>query len=431
MLMDLKPEIFRSELSGDEYHLYHHPSGLDVLIMPMPGFTTTEALFAAKYGSVNNSFRTLDTEDLITVPDGIAHYLEHKLFEGEECGVFERYASTGASANAFTSLDITAYTFSASSDYEEPLSILLDFVQHPYITEENVEKERGIIAQEIKMSQDSPSRALFFELLDSIYHVHPVKIDIAGTVESIQDITAELLMKCHSTFYNLNNMVLSIAGNVDDETVLRICDEQLVPSENKQLESPIPDEPDDVVRSRSVIYREIGVPMFTLGFKCPPLKGIGLLRTSIAADLMLKVLFGNMSDWYRDAFERGLINSTFGTEVFCSEQGYFLLILSGESKDPDAVYENIAEKIRSLDPSHFDKDLLNTLIKGGYGSEIMRYNVVSECAESMCFCYTQGVSCFDNLKIMSELTPEEVFDTAKLLDIDRSSFCIVRKREDG
>ena len=393
----------------------------------MPGFTTTEALFAAKYGSVNNCFRTLDTGDFIKVPDGIAHYLEHKLFEGEECGVFERFAATGASANAFTSFDITAYTFSASSDYEEPLSILLDFVQHPFITDENVEKERGIIAQEIKMSDDSPTRALFFELLQLVYHNNPVNIDIAGTVESIQDITASLLMKCHGTFYNLNNMVLSIAGNVDDETVLRICDEKLVPSENKHLELFTAEEPDTVVKSRSVISREIGVPMFSLGFKCPPLKGRELLKTSIAADLMLKVLFGNMSDWYRNAFEQGLINSTFSTEVFSSEQGYFLLILSGEAKDPDAVYNSICDKIRSLDCSNFDSELLRTLIKGGYGSEIMKYNIVSECAEAMCFYYTQGVSCFDNLKIMSELTPEEVFETTKLLDTDRSSFCVVRK----
>ena len=427
MQLKLEPKIYRSELSGDEYHLYHHPSGLDILIMPLPGFTTTEALFATKYGSVNNCFKTVDTGDFISVPDGIAHYLEHKLFEGEECGVFERYASTGASANAFTSFDVTAYTFSASSDYEEPLSILLDFVQHPYITEENVEKERGIIAQEIKMSNDSPVRALFFELLQSVYHNHPVKIDIAGTVDSIQSITASLLMKCHETFYNMNNMVLSIAGNVDDETVLRICDEQLAPSVNKQLELFVPDEPDTVVKSRSVITREIGVPMFNLGFKCPPLKGRDLLKTSIAADLMLKVLFGNMSEWYRDAFENGLINSTFGTEVFSSEQGYFMLILSGEAKDPDAVYESISRKISSLDYSGFDLQLLNTMIKGGYGSEIMKYNNVSECAESMCFCYVQGVSCFDNLKIMSDLTPEEVFETTRLLDMDRSSFCIVRK----
>ena len=425
--MKLEPEIICSELSGDEYHLYHHPSGLDVLIMQMPGFTTTEALFATKYGSVHNKFRNLDTGDYISVPDGIAHYLEHKLFEGEECGVFERFAVTGAAANAFTSFDMTAYTFSASSDYTEPLSILLDFVQHPYITDENVEKERGIITQEIKMSNDSPTRALFFELLRSVYHDHPVKNDIAGSVESIQDITAPLLLKCHETFYNLNNMLLSIAGNVDDETVLRICDEHLIPTENKHLELFVPEEPDTVVRHRSEINRQIGVPMFSFGFKCPPLRGKELLKTSIAAELMLKVLFGNMSEWYRNAFEQGLINSTFGTEVFSSELGYFLLILTGEAKDPEAVYKSITEKIRSLDESSFDRELLRTLIKGGYGSEIMKHNLVSECAELMCFYYIQNVSCFDNLKIMSELTPEAVFETAKLLDTDRSSFCVVRK----
>ena len=422
----MKPEIFRSELSGDEYHLYHHPSGLDVLIMRMPGFTTAEALFATKYGSVNNCFRTDDTGDFVSVPDGIAHYLEHKLFEGEECGVYERYASTGASANAFTSCDMTAYTLSTTSDYKEALSILLDAVQHPYITEENVEKERGIIAQEIKMSDDSPLRALFFELLSSVYRFHPVRIEIGGTVESIQEITAPLLMKCYEAFYNLNNMVLAIAGNVDDAEVLEICDKQLVPAENRQLETRFPDEPEDVVKKRSEIRRQIGVPMFSFGFKCPPLKGRELLKTSIAADFMLKVLFGSMSDWYREAFESGLINSTFSTEVFSSDTGYFLLILSGEAKDPDAVYDSIKNKIASVHESSFDRDLLKTLIKGAYGSEIMKFNIVPECAESMCFHYLQGVSCFDPAEVMSELTPEEVFETVSLLDIEKSSFCVVR-----
>ncbi|MBR6874061.1 MAG: insulinase family protein [Ruminococcus sp.] len=419
-------ETVRSGITGDEYRIYHHPSGLDVLIMPMEGFTTTEALFAVKYGSVNNCFKTLDTGDFISVPDGIAHYLEHKLFEGEECGAFEQFAGTGASANAFTSFDVTAYTFSASSDYREPLAILLDFVQNPYFTEENVEKERGIIAQEIKMTNDSPTRALFFEMLTSMYHRNPVRIDIAGTVESIGEITSELLYKCYNTFYNLHNMVLSIAGNVDEETVLRICDEHLKPVENRMLECRFPEEPAGVVKHRSEITRQVGVPLFSFGFKCPPLTGRELLRTSIAADLMLKVLFGSMSDWYKNAFESGLINSSFGCEVFSSDQGYLMLILTGEAKDPEAVYDSICQKIRSLDFAQFDTELLSSLIKAAYGSEIMRSNVVSECAESMCFSYLQGVSCFDTLDIMSGLTAEEVFAASSMLDIERSSFCVVR-----
>ena len=424
--MKPEPQIVRSDLTGDEYHLYHHSSGLDVMVMPMKGFTTTEALFAAKYGSVNNCFRIGSDGEYTKVPDGIAHYLEHKLFEGEECGVFEKYAKTGASANAFTSFDTTAYTFSASSDYTEPLRILLRFVQQPYFTEENVEKERGIIAQEIKMTNDSPSRALFFELLNSVYHFHPVRIDIGGTVESIREITPELLYKCYRTFYDPGNMVLCIAGNVDDETVLSICDECMEQSSGKKVESFFPEEPDSVVKRRSEIKRQIGVPMFSLGFKCSPLKGSELHRKALAADLMMQVMFGSMSDWYRKAFESGLINTTFGTESFSSEQGYFLLMFTGESKDPEAVYESICSEIKSFEPAKFDTGLLDTLIRGSYGAEVMKFNIVSECANSMCFHYMQGVCCFDTLKIMSELTPEEVIETVSLLDISRSSFCIVR-----
>lgn len=424
-MMKLEPVIIRSELTNDEYHLYHHPSGLDVLVMRMEGFTTTEAVFAAKYGSVNNCFKTKDSVEPVTVPDGIAHYLEHKLFENEECGVFELYASTGASANAFTSFNMTAYTFSASSDYKEPLKILLEFVQKPYFTEENVEKERGIIAQEIKMTDDSPSRALFYELLRSLYHNHPVRIDIGGTVESINDITPELLYKCYNTFYNLNNMVLSIAGNIEDEEVLKICNECLKPCEDPELETFFPDEPRSVVKRRSEITRQVGIPIFSFGFKCDPLTGAELQKQSLAAEIMLKMLFGPMSEWYKKAFEAGIINSTFGTEVFCSDQGNFAIILSGESDKTEAVYESLCEEIRDIGSAPLDEGLFRTLLRGSYGTEVMKYNIVTECAESMCFSHMQDITCFEPLKIMSELTIDDIAEAVKLLDLDRSSFCTV------
>ncbi len=427
--MKLEPKIFRSELAGAEYHLYHHPTGLDILIMPMEGFTTTEAIFAARYGSIDNCFRSADTGDFIRVPDGIAHYLEHKLFEGEERGVFERYASTGASANAFTSFDMTGYTFSSASDCTEPLGILLDFVQDPYITDENVEKERGIIAQEIMMSNDSPSRAMFYDLLDSLYFVHPVKIDIAGTVESIQEITAPLLMQCYNTFYDLHNMVLSIAGNVDEEKVLEICDRHLKGGLDKKVESRLPDEPEGVVRHRSEITREVGLPMFSFGFKCPPLTGGERQRVSIICELMLKVLFGNMSDWYRNALETGVINTTFGTEVFSSDRGYFTLIMSGDVKDPEAVYESICERIRTLERSSVDEELFRILKKGAYGSEVMKCNSVSNCCDMMCFSYLQGADFLDTLKTVSQMTADDIYEASKLLDISRSAFCVVNNRE--
>lgn len=423
--MKYEPEIVRSKLTGEEYHLYHHPSGLDVLTMRLEGFRTTEAMFATKYGSVYNCFKTADTKDIVTVPDGIAHYLEHKLFENKECGVFELYAKTGASANAFTTFGVTAYTFSASSDYREPLRILLDFVQKPYFTEENVEKERGIITQEINMSNDSPSRAMFFELLGAMYHNNPVKVDIAGTVESIKQITPELLYKCYNTFYNLHNMVLSIAGNIDDETVLAICDECLKPVPDIKLETFFPEEPPEVVKKVCEINRQVGLPMFSLGIKCRPLTGRKRYRCALAADIMLRMLFGSMSPWYKNALESGLINTSFGTEVFSAEEGYFAIIFSGEVKDIDAVYESLCREIEACKKRPLDEELFQTMLRGSYGSEIRKFNYVADCADIMCLSYLQHISPFENVDILSTLTLDEVFDTVSLLDLSKSSLCKV------
>jgi len=423
--MKYEPEIIRSKLTGEECHLYHHPSGLDVMVMRLEGFRTTEAMFATKYGSVNNRFRTVDSNEVITVPDGIAHYLEHKLFENEESGVYELYAKTGASANAFTTFGATAYTFSVSGDYKQPLRILLDFVQKPYFTQENVEKEREIITQEINMSNDSPSRAIFFAVLGAMYHNHPVRIDIAGTVDSIKDITPELLYKCYNTFYNLHNMVLSISGNIEDEEVLSICDECLTPAPDIKLETIFPDEPAGVVKKRVHLVRQVGVPIFMLGFKCDPLKGSERYRRSLAADIMLRMLFGPLSPWYKKAFESGLINSAFGTEVFSAEEGYFTILLSGESKNIDALYDSIVKEIEENKKRPMDEDLFRTLLRGSYGSEIRKFNMVSDCTDIMCSAYLQHVSPFENVDILSTLTIDEVFDTISLLDIDRSSLCTV------
>ena len=217
--MSYSREIISNERTGESYVKIKHPSGLDVLIWKMPGFSTVEALFGTNYGSVNTRFKTGESEQFIEVPEGIAHFLEHKLFENEDCDVFDLYAETGANANAYTTFDHTAYTFSTSGDYKKPLEILLSFVQKPYFTQKTVDKEQGIIAQEIKMLEDSPERKCFFNLLKAMYKNHPIRVDIAGSVESISNINASLLYDCYNTFYNLHNMALSIAGNVDEDEI--------------------------------------------------------------------------------------------------------------------------------------------------------------------------------------------------------------------
>ncbi|MGN0622706.1 MAG: EF-P 5-aminopentanol modification-associated protein YfmH [Oscillospiraceae bacterium] len=424
--MNIQPEIIKCSQTGDEYHLYHHPSGLDVLIWKMEGFTTTEALFGTKYGSVNNRFKTVDTGDYIEVPDGIAHYLEHKLFENEDCDVFELYAKTGASANAFTSFCETAYTFSCSDNYEQSLEILLEFVQKPYFTEENVEKERGIIAQEIKMSKDSPDRACFFNMLNAMYRNHPVKIDIAGTVESIQKINADLLYKCYNTFYNLHNMALCIAGNVDEEKVMEICDKCLVPAEDKKLEFSFPDEPGEIVEPRVTEKFTVGTPLFSIGIKCPVYSGRQMVKMEVAAGIILQMLAGPMSPLYKELFDEGLINSSFGTEVFNSEQGFFTCICSGESRSPDEVYKRYLQEIERIKQEGFDDKLFEKIRRSKYGSVIRGFNNVENCADIMLESYIQGVNAFDSVEFLATLTLEDITKAfEELFDVSKAVISII------
>ena len=216
----------RNDLLGDAYYECKHPSGLTILVYPKKDYASTYAVFGTNYGSIDTFLKEKGGEAQ-ALPEGTAHYLEHKLFESEELDAFTRFAETGAAANAYTTFDKTCYLFSCSSNFRENLKILLDFVQHPYFTEETVRKEQGIIGQEIQMYQDSPGWQVLFNLLRCLYHSHPVKIDIAGTVDSISHITADLLYGCYNSFYSLNNMVLAVAGNTTADEVLAVCNQCL------------------------------------------------------------------------------------------------------------------------------------------------------------------------------------------------------------
>jgi predicted Zn-dependent peptidase len=405
-------EILTSSRTGDSCIHVKHKSGLDIYICEMKGFSSIEALFGTKYGSVNTMFRNRDDREYTVVPEGIAHFLEHKLFENEDCGVFELYAATGASGNAFTSFDKTCYTFSCSKNYQENLKILLDFVQKPYFTRETVEKELGIIGQEIQMTNDNPDWRVFFGLLNCMYHTHPVKIDIAGTQESIAQITPELLYKCYDSFYNLNNMVLSIAGNIRADEVLAICDEYLKPCEDKGLETVFADEPDTIVRSE---YREkdnVGASIFNMGWKCSPCSGMERLRKILAATMAGIFLTDVSSEMYQELLRDGIINSTFSYEVF-SGDGYFSLVLSGESEHPDIVRERIIrEKERLLSEGIPEKDL-RRFIKGVYADLVCELNNVELVANLMLNSHMDGISPYDTIDEITKLTTDDVLGFIK------------------
>ena len=423
--MAYEKKIIKNDRVGEEYTFVKHPSGLNVYVWKKEGFSTTDAFFGTKYGSVNTRFKTDKDEDFVDVPEGIAHFLEHKLFENEDCDVFELYAKTGANANAYTSFDQTVYLFNCSENYLESLEILLSFVQKPYFTKETVDKEQGIIGQEIKMCQDSPDRQAYFNLLRCLYVNHPVKVDIAGTVESIAKIDAELLYRCYHTFYNLNNMALCVSGNVDVDDVLRVCDEQLKPCEDIKLETAFPDEPVEIARNSCVEKMSVAMPVFYLGFKCAPKSGVELLRYEASASILMGLIMGSTSRLYKELTEEGLINSQFGTEIFIGD-GYFSCICGGESKNPDEVRNRIFAEISRLKKEGLDREQFEILKKSAYGSMIRSFNNSENCVTLMLNADFVGVEAFDTVEAVAQLTFEDVTDALdELFDTDKAALSVV------
>jgi predicted Zn-dependent peptidase len=417
----MQKEIIKNSRVREEYQVIKHPSGLTICLYPMKGFSTAYALFAAKYGSVDVTFKTKEDSDFVTVPAGIAHYLEHKLFENDECDAFQLYAKTGASANAFTSFDKTAYLFSCSQKFEENLGILLKFVQEPYFTDESVAKEQGIIAQEIKMYEDDPGWRVFFNGLTALYHNNPVRIDIAGTAETIAKIDKELLYRCYKTFYNLNNMVLSIAGSFDAEATLRLCDELLKPTPDLGLEAVFPDEPYEVRQRETVQKLSCAMPIFNIFFKLPAYEGFEGAEKYIVYNIIMETVLGKTSAFYDKALNGGLINHNFNVGVL-NGRGFFTLTADGESCDPRRVFAEIKKSLGDVKAAGLCEAEFENVRKKSYGELISMLGSVSSVATNVMDAYFHGNNIFDLIEITAKLT---CGDAAKALaELDEENSCI-------
>lgn len=393
---------------GEKYYYFKHKSGLDIYVVPK-NHTTSYALFATKYGSVNRVFKTDKDDDFITVPDGIAHFLEHKLFE-EENGedAFLRFAKTGASANAYTSFDRTAYLFSATSNFLESLEILLDFVTHPYFSEQTVQKEQGIIGQEIRMYDDNPGWQVFFNMLVALYKENTVKIDIAGTVESIAKINAEVLYRCYNTFYNLNNMALCVAGNISPEDVMKVADKTLKASEPITITRGEYTEPDGV--NMPIVEKKLMVsePQFSIGIKINDIKkdGRSNAKMSFAADIINEIMFGRASEFYSKYYNEGLITK-FGAGADVTP-GFAFISISGESKDPMRVLQCVKDTINEYKIKGFDKEEFEIYKRVQYAHSVTMFEKTDNIANAFISALFAGYDLFDTPEIIASVTFEDV-----------------------
>lgn len=418
----------KSSALNEKYYEIDHKSGLKIYVMPKENYSSAYAVFGTNYGSIDTRFKRSDSDKWTTVPEGIAHFLEHKLFESEDLDAFTRYAKTGASANAYTSFDKTCYLFQCSDNFEASLEILLDFVTHPYFTKETVEKEQGIIGQEITMYYDVPSWMSTFNLLKLLYHNHPVRIDIAGTVESIAQITDKLLYDCYNTFYNLNNMVLAVVGNVTPEQVLDVCDKMLKKAEPLKIERSFEEEPRDIAGTYTEYNLSMSMPVFSFGYKEKCEKPIQDIKTIVETNILLEILAGEASDLYNSLFEKGLINSSFSKEYFIG-YGYEAITFDGESENPKAVSEAIKQEVARLKKEGIDENQFEAVRRSLYGREIMEYNDIDSIANGFVSAHFGGYSIFDSVEIFRSVTKEDIEKRlSQVMDEQYSALSVVKEK---
>lgn len=419
----------KSAALNEKYYEIDHKSGLKIYVMPKENYSCAYAVFGTNYGSIDTRFKRSDCDSWTTVPEGIAHFLEHKLFESEDLDAFARYAKTGASANAYTSFDRTCYLFQCSDNFDESLEILLDFVTHPYFTEETVEKEQGIIGQEITMYYDVPGWMSTFNLLRLLYVNHPVRIDIAGTVDSIAQITDKLLYDCYNTFYNLSNMTLAVAGNVTPEQVIAVCDKMLKPCEPIKVERSFEEEPREIAGSYCEYNLTMSMPVFSFGYKEKCEKPLQDIRTIVETNLLLEILAGETSDLYNRLFEKGLINSSFSKEYFTG-YGYEAITFDGESENPQAVAQEIKDEVARLKRGGIDDEQFEIARRSLYGKEIMEYNDIDSIANGFISAHFGGYGLFDAIDIYKSVTRQDIEKRlSQVMEEKYSALSVVRDKQ--
>lgn len=402
--------------------------GLSVYIMEKPQYSSSYAIFGTKYGSIDTKF-SKDGEDEVCVPEGIAHFLEHKLFESEDGDAFSKYAKTGASANAFTSFDRTCYLFSCSDKFYENLDILLNFVQSPYFTDATVQKEQGIIGQEIRMYDDSPGWRVMFNMLEAMYHCHPVRIDIAGTVESIAEINAELLYKCYETFYNPANMFICIAGNVDTERVLNQIEKSIKNKKPVEITRGAFNEPDCVVSNYVEQKLAVSMPMFCLGFKQKIASPYRRLKSKVCVNLLLDIICGDASPLYARLMNEGLINDDFDCEYFYGN-GYAAVIFEGESYSPERVAEEIKAEIERLRNEGIDKKLFSAIKSGAYGNMIRKFNSVEALATQLTECAMCDYDLFEEIRLLKTASYDDVMKRLDVFCNENAVLSVIKPQEE-
>ncbi len=399
-------------------------NGLTIMILPRKTTQKKYAMWGVNFGSIDNHFINPDNNKEIKIPDGVAHFLEHKMFE-QENGVnsLDALSSLGVDANAYTTNDYTTYLFECTDNFYEALDELMDYVQHPYYTDENVEKEKGIIGQEINMYDDYPTWKVYMNAMECLYHNNPVKLDIAGTIESITPITKETLYDCYNTFYTPSNMLMVITGDFEPERLIQELKNRIVKNENKgEIKRIYPEEPEEINKEKIEAVMDVNNPIFVIAIKDKTLENeTEQVKKHIAIEILLNIIVGKSSKLYKELYETGMVMAPLDLDYEFSKQ-YAHIAISGQSNEPEKVMEELKKEIEKLKKEGLEKQQFERIKKKIYGNYITEYNDISGVARMLMADYFKGINSFEYIENHKQVTKEyaekilkEIFDENKMV----------------
>ena len=382
-------------------------NGLTVMIIPKNDTSKKYVIFGTNFGSIDNHFIMPKSNEEIKIPDGVAHFLEHKLFEQENgTNSLDVLSSLGVEANAYTTNDHTAYLFEATDNFYEALDELMNYVQNPYFTDENVEKEKGIIGQEINMYDDEPSWQVYMNAMKLMYKQNPINIDIAGSIESISKINKEILYNSYNTFYNLSNMLLVVCGDFNPENLLQEIKNRITKDDAQgEIKRIYPNEQNEIVEKEKIVTMDVTNPIFAIGFKDKVCEDKNLVKKHIAIEIILYMLLGKSSKTYKKLYEQGDIMSQPDLDYEFSKQ-YAHVLITGIAKNPQNVVKELKEQIKNYKECGLDEKIFDRIKKKIYGDYVTEYNDVSNIARMFLADYFKGINSFEYLEEYEQVTIE-------------------------
>lgn len=408
-------QIIENSYVKEKLYIDKLENGLTVMIIPKKGIRKKYVMWATHYGSIDNKFVVPGKQEQVEVPDGVAHFLEHKMFEQENgTNSLDVLTALGVNANAYTTNNHTAYLFEATDNFYPALDELMDYVQNPYFTDENVEKEKGIIAQEIKMYDDYPDWVVYMNAIRNMYKNNPIRIDIAGSIESIYKIDKDVLYKCYNTFYNPSNMVMCFCGDFEPEELMKEVKKRLIEKPNQgEIKRIYEEEPEEIVEKRIEQNMEVSMPLFVIGIKDKlPDKNQDTVKKHIAIEVLLNMIIGKSSRLYKELYESELLISEPFLEYEFTDN-YAHIAITGASKNPDKVLEKIEEEIDRLKQEGLNEEDFDRIKNMLYGNAVKEFNNVSDIVRMFISDYFKGINSFDYLESYKQTTTEYAYEILK------------------